>query len=225
MSDPEDGFYDRLAADYEALIRTLVPRYDDLLYWTLDVVLAADPDSVIELGPGVGGLSATLLDRLPEVSLTAVEASAGMALRVEERLRRHGARARVIHGDARSHEPEAPVDVVVSTLVLHNLGPGDRQALLPHIRSWLSADGIFVWGEFLRFEDAAVETRVRSYRERFSAERGCPAEVSRQNYAKETKHDFPPTAREVFEAARQAGFGSTDLVWAHDAFGLFRLCR
>jgi len=222
MSDPEHAFYDRMAADYESLIRTLVPRYDDLLRWTLDVIQAGEPDAVVELGPGVGGLSAMLLERLPGASLTAVEASAGMAVRLEERLGKHGDRARVIRGDARFYEPEAPVDAVVSTLVLHNLPPRDRQPLLGRVRSWLKPGGMFVWGEFLRFEDAGLEELIRSYRRRFSEENGCPSDVARWNYAKEAQDDFPPNAREVLESGRQAGFSAMDLVWAHDAFGLFR---
>jgi phospholipid N-methyltransferase len=225
MSEVDGAFYDQLANDYESHIRKLVPRYDEMLRWTLEAILAAEPDSVVELGPGTGVLSAALLDRLPAASLTAVEASPSMAARVEERLRRYGTRASVVLRDARGYEPERPADVVVSTLVLHNLEPQDRDALLESVRSWLRGGGIFVWGEFLRFEDATLGDRVRSYRQRFSAEEGCPADLARWNYRKEVVADFPPTACEVFEAGRRAGFRATDLMWAHDAFGLFRLLR
>jgi ubiquinone/menaquinone biosynthesis C-methylase UbiE len=225
MSAEEGDFYDRLADDYESHIRKLVPRYDEILGWTLDVVVAADPDSVVELGPGTGALSAAVLERLPRASLAAVEASASMASRVEERLSRFGSQARVLVGDARAFEPDTPVDVVVSNLVLHNLEPESRELLLGRVRSWLRRGGIFVWGEFLRFEDATLGDRVRSYRQRLSAEKSCPPELARWNYRKEMEEDFPPTAREIFEAGRRAGFRATDLVWAHDAFGLFRLLR
>ena len=171
-------------------------------------------------------MARSLLEALPDpCSLTALDTSSAMVERAAAALAPFGARARVVLGDVRDFDPGGPVDAVYSTLVLHNLPPGDRARAVETIASWLPRGGLFVWGEFLRFEDPAHQAAVVAYRRRFSLDAGCPPEVVGRNYAKEAEEDFPPTAGEVLRVAAAAGFEAGDVLWAHDAFAVFRLVR
>jgi len=225
MHDAE-SFYARLAADYERTIRQLVPRYEEMQATVRAVLIPATPARVVDLGCGPGAVAREVLGALPgHCSLVALDASPAMAERASAALAPFGPRARAVCADARSFDPGGPVDAVYSTLVLHNLPPAERAAVMETIASWLPEGGLFVWSEFLRFADPAQQAAVVAYRRRFSLDAGCPPDVMERNYAKEAEEDFPPTAEEALRAGREAGFGAVDLVWAHDAFGVFRLVR
>jgi ubiquinone/menaquinone biosynthesis C-methylase UbiE len=225
MRDAEP-FYARLASDYERTIRQLVPRYEEMQATVRAVLIPAAPARVVDVGCGPGGVAREVLEAMPDhCSLVALDASPAMVERAKAALATFGPRARVACADARSFDPDGPVDAVYSTLVLHNLPPGDRAAVVGAVASWLPVGGPFVWAEFLRFEDPAQQAAVVAYRRRFSLDAGCPPDVMERNYAKEAEDDFPPTAAEVLRVGREAGFGAVDLVWAHDAFAVFRLVR
>ncbi|MGD8318847.1 MAG: methyltransferase domain-containing protein [Gemmatimonadota bacterium] len=218
-------FYKRLAEDYDTLIRQLVPRYDELVEVVTTELERAGPRSVVDVGCGVGSLAEAVLLRLPEARLTAVDASPAMVGRARDRLRRFGPRARVVQADARRFQPAGPVDAVCSTLVLHNLPPDERDDAVRAIASWLPRDGVFVWGEFLRFDDPERQAQVVDYRTRFSLASGCPRELIAWNYRKEAEDDHPPTSPEILASGRAAGFDDVARIWAHDAFGVFRMRR
>ena len=143
--------------------------------------------------------------------------------RAEQALAEYADRARVVHSDIRAYALDGIVDAVFASLVLHNVRPGERQVLLERIASWLRPGGLFVWAEFLRFEDPVVQAAVEVARQEFARASGCPEDVVAWNFKKEAEDDFPPTVEEVLDAAKSAGFASADLVWAHDAFGVFSL--
>lgn len=220
------SFYARLAGAYERTIRQLVPRYDEMLAEVRAVLIPAAPSRVVDVGCGPGGVARSVLEALSaRSSLVALDTSHAMVERAREALAPFGGRARVACVDARSFDPGGPVDAVYSNLVLHNLTSAERAAVVEAIASWLPSGGLFVWGEFLRFEDPDQQAAVVAYRRRFSLDAGCPPDVMERNYAKEAEDDFPPTAEEVLRAGRAAGFHAVDLVWAHDAFAVFRLVR
>ncbi len=217
------AFFDRLSSDYESLIRQLVPRYEELSETVQTLVRAEGPLSVLEIGAGTGASAVSLLRSLPSTRLTAVEDSPEMKARAVAALLEHADRAQVVRSDIRDFTPAGRVDAVYASLVLHNVHPVERQALLERIVSWLRPGGLFVWAEFLRFEDPAVQAAVETARQEFARDAGCPEDVVAWNFKKEAEEDFPPTVEEVLVAARSAGFASADLVWAHDAFAVFSL--
>lgn len=223
--DPARRFYARLAEDYDTLIRQLVPRYGELVEVVVAELERAAPRSLVDVGCGVGSLAEAVLARLSTVELTAVDVSEAMVSRARQRLRRFGQRARVVGADARLFRPSSPVDAVCSTLVLHNLPSAERDAVVRAVASWLPAGGVFVWGEFLRFDDPVQQIEVVDYRTRFSLEAGCPPDLVAWNYRKEAEDDHPPTAGEALASGRAAGFEDVEQIWAHDAFGVFRMTR
>ena len=182
MSNPSRAFFDRLSRDYESFIRQLVPRYEELSETVLSLVRDEEPTSVLEIGAGTGAAAASLLRSLPSTRLTAIEDSPEMKGRAEQALFEYADRARVVHSDIRAFAPDGIVDAVFASLVLHNVQSGERQVLLERIASWLRPGGLFVWAEFLRFEDSVVQAAVEAARQEFARVSGCPEDVVKWNF-------------------------------------------
>jgi trans-aconitate 2-methyltransferase len=71
--------------------------------------------SVVDLGCGPGQLTATLAARFPEAAVVGVDSSAEMITAAAEH---RSERVRFVQGDAINHQPDQPVDVVVSNATL-----------------------------------------------------------------------------------------------------------
>jgi trans-aconitate methyltransferase len=71
------AFWGAKAAEYDAYIRRVVPRYEEMVARLLDY-LPASPARVLELGCGTGTVSLALLERMPDTALTVVDAAPEM---------------------------------------------------------------------------------------------------------------------------------------------------
>ena len=79
--------------------------------------------NVLELGSGSGAVAAALLERFPNVRLTATDYDPRLVERLERRVARFGARARAEQADAASLPfADGSFDAVVSFLMLHHVG-------------------------------------------------------------------------------------------------------
>ena len=78
---------------------------------------------MLEIGSGTGAVAAALLERFPNVRLTATDYDPRMVETLGERLAPFGARARVERADAAALPfSDASFDAVVSFLMLHHVG-------------------------------------------------------------------------------------------------------
>jgi SAM-dependent methyltransferase len=214
-------YYAALQRDYAGTIRQLVPRYDEMVDCITTLVLAGRPGTVLDIGTGIGNLSAVLLDALPAVRVTAVDASPEMAAEAAGRLAPHGDRATVLTLDVTALEPPHPFDAVLSNLVLHNLPQAEKRGVLGAVAAWLTPNGRFVWGDFIRHPDPGVQQHVEQERTAFALAQGCPTDLVRWNFEKESREDHPLTIPETLAALEAAGLRHPDVVWAHDAFAVF----
>jgi len=91
--------------------------------WALEVLewrAWRGDERVLDAGCGPGRVSESLLGRVPRGHVTAVDRDADMVAKATARLAPYGERARVVQADLeRLPEGLGPVDVVVSTAVLH----------------------------------------------------------------------------------------------------------
>lgn len=166
-------------------------------------------------------MSQVVLEALPEVRLTAVDASPAMSAEAGRRLERFGKRATVVRADILHFEPEEPFDAVFSNLVLHNIPFPEKRQLLGTIAGRLRDGGLFLWGDLIRHPDPVVQRRLVSERRAFALSEGCPEDIVEWNFRKESGDDYPFTTVKAAEALKRAGFTSADLVWQHDTFALF----
>jgi SAM-dependent methyltransferase len=165
--------------------------FDQLLGPRKRRLLADLPDTVVELGSGVG---ANLRYLAPGSRLIAVEPNPAMHGRLRRAARRRGVLLDVREVPAeRTDLPDESADVVVSSLVLCTVRDVDQ--VLAEVRRVLRPGGRFVFVEHVAAPDGTVLRRLQGWVRRPWAWlfEGCSCE------------------RDLGAALRSAGFGSVDL--------------
>jgi SAM-dependent methyltransferase len=131
--------------------------FDRLLRRHKRRVYADLPDTVVELGSGVG---ANLRYLAPGSSLIAVEPNPAMHARLRRAARRSG-----VHLDLRevpaeqTHLPDASAEVVISSLVLCSVG--DPGQVLEEVRRVLRPGGRFVFVEHVAAAEGSLLRRLQ----------------------------------------------------------------
>ena len=215
-------YYTVLQQDYTTRIRQLVPQYDALAGCIVDRLRERAPATVLDIGAGVGEMTAQVLEALPDCRVTALDASPAMAAEAARRLRAYGDRVTVMQTGVLQYAPPHLFEAVLSNLVLHNVPFPEKRELLHSIRQWLSDGGIFVWGDLVRHPDPRVQQRLVNERREFALARGCPADLVAWNFRKEAREDYPFTTIKASAELLRAGFASVELVWEHDTFAVFQ---
>jgi len=214
------AYYAGLEADYSVKIRQLVPKYDELVECIVELVRLCAPRRVLDIGAGIGNVTAAVLESVPDVRVTALEVSDEMFRAAQANLEAAGDRVRLVHQDIVDFEPGETYDAAFTNLVLHNIAPVERRRVLEKVHDWLEPGGIFVWGEYIRHPDERVQQYFIEYRKTFARAAGCPEELVRRNFEKEATDDHPPSVEDMLNEGRAAGFGHALPVWAHDTFAV-----
>lgn len=223
MKRQAEKYYTDLQEDYAAKIRKLVPKYDEMVECILDLLELYSPRTVLDIGCGIGNVTELVLERIPGVGVTAVEACENMAAEARRRLAAHGDRFQILQTDVVDFVPPARFDAIISNLVLHNIPFGDKRKLLERLKDWLEPGGCFIWGEMIVHLNERVQAHFVDYRNNFALGRGCSADLVEWNVRKEAEDDYPLTVEQTLEQCREAGFSLPAVVWAHDVFAIFLL--
>jgi tRNA (cmo5U34)-methyltransferase len=123
--------------EYPNLIRSEVPRYDELQEAAIAAIPFA-PERVLELGMGTGETTRRLIEAYPDAWVIGLDASPDMVFR-----------AREMYDDvqlARMEDPlpDGPWDLVIGVLSIHHLRPEQKKELFrrvsEHSRSLVIGD-------------------------------------------------------------------------------------
>ncbi len=146
-------------------------------------IRTANPQTVVDLGCGPGGLTASLATRWPEATVIGVDNDTAM-LRAANDLVAGGqapANLRFEHGDIGNWNPSEPVDVIVSNAALQWL-PG-HLSLLPELVQCLAPGGALALQVPGNFEDPHhLAIRQVMARPRWRAALGALPERSLSSY-------------------------------------------
>jgi cyclopropane fatty-acyl-phospholipid synthase-like methyltransferase len=215
-------YYAKLAGGwYLSGVEKLVPKYDEMTQLIIDLIRKNSPSSLLDIGPGIGHLDHLILTELPEVRITAVEASREMYQVCQKTLDPHHGRVRLLHQDIVEFEPNEKYDAIFSNLVLHNVPYDDKESLLKRLHCWLEPGGIFIWGDMICFADSEIHEYFVQFRLEVALERGVTRELAQENFEKERHHDYPLTIKETFQLGQRAGFSAVENIWIHDTFSIF----
>ncbi|UCC73152.1 MAG: class I SAM-dependent methyltransferase [Gemmatimonadota bacterium] len=220
MKKETRAYYADLKADYSIKIRQLVPKYDEMVECIVELLRLRSPRSVLDIGAGIGNISALVLESVPGARVTALEVSDEMFREAQANLEPAADRVRLVHQDIVDFEPNEGYDAIFTNLVLHNIAPDDRRSVLERLHGWLEPGGTFIWGDMIRHPDERVNEYFVEYRRSFARAAGCPEELVRQNFEKEATEDHPLTVEQALSEGREAGFNDASPVWAHDAFAI-----
>lgn len=197
--------FDEWAPRYDAQIREMVPRYEEI-HETLIALLALRPPSrFLDLGAGTGYTIRRVLDAYPEATATGLDVSPEMLGRARERLADRVARAELRQSDIAEPEIAGVYDAIVSVLAVHHLYPDQKRHLFSRIWEHIAPGGIFIIADYFR---PAVDRLSELY------------DLPDAPDAHEVEHDHPDTAAEHLAWLIAAGFAAVDVVWKYDDVGV-----
>jgi tRNA (cmo5U34)-methyltransferase len=199
-------------AEYDRVIRTYIPHYDESRAVQLDMLAAAQVQGVVrivDLGGGTGSLAEAILERFPLASVFVRDIDPEMLAIAQARLTRFGNRVELSLGSFA--DPLPPVDAVLSAFAMHHIPTLAKKAeLYRRIRAAIRPGGVFLNNDaaagpfwpFLRDEWAA-----------FMASEGFTLEQGYQNLDDWAAEDTYFSVREELGAMARAGFEHAECFW------------
>jgi len=161
--------FDAVATEYDAQREHIIREMR--LYYSAAVWAAESPEknpAILDIGAGTGLLSALMLQKFPEATLTLLDISENMLDVARQRFSGRE-NIRYVASDYCRADLEGPYDIVCSALSIHHLSGEDKHRLFERIFSALNAGGLFInadqadgetiyfrqkyldyWNEFLR---------------------------------------------------------------------------
>ena len=199
-------------AEYDRIIRTYIPYYDESRAVQLSLLAAALPHPaarIVDLGGGTGSLAEAILDRHPHVSVLVRDLDAEMLAVARNRLARFGPRAELDVGSFT--DPLPPAGAVVAAFALHHVRTLPEKARVYRgIRQAIQPGGIFL-------NDDAVSgpfwPSLRDEWAAFMAGKGFTLEQAYQNLDSWAAEDTYFSAREELQAMAEAGFEAPECLW------------
>jgi len=212
MEDVREAF-DRIASGYDPQRRWLIPGFRDFYSAALS---AADwpgtEPAILDIGAGTGLLSALLLQKFPQATLTLVDISEKMLDVARERFAGRGAvvfRA----GDYSREELGGPYDLVCSALSIHHLGTPEKQDLYRRIFSVLNTGGLFVNAEQVEGETPDQHRRSMAYWDDFVRSGPLPEEAWKDAVQRRDQLDRMEKLSVQLAWLRDSGFSLVDVVY------------
>jgi len=208
--------------EYDARIRTFIPRYETMLDQAASVMrFAARSPVVADLGIGTGALSARVFRVAPRARIVGIDSDDAMLNVARRRL---GGRLTTIHGDfervfARSVAAVPMVDAATASFALHHVRTRARKAALyRRIRARLRRGGLLVSADCY----PASDRRVRdSDREAWLAHLQTSYSRRQANafFRMWARDDVHFSLEEELQMLRAAGF-KTEIRWRVESFAV-----
>ncbi len=214
-------YYKKLAKKYLVEARNFIPKYDEILKQILDLSQIKNSKKILDIGCGAGNLEELILKKFPNSQITCVEASPKMAQISRSKLAKYKENVKIIKIDILDFKPTEKYGLIISNIVLHNISYDKKEKLLKKIRGWLKSDGIFIWGDLIKYDDKKMQEFFVNYRLKFGLARGGNKKFAKENFEKEEKYDFPFTIEKTLEILRKVGYKQSKKVWNHDTFAIF----
>jgi tRNA (cmo5U34)-methyltransferase len=200
--------------EYDARIRTFIPRYDEMLDAAAATVNALRPRVVVDLGIGTGALASRVVRR--GVRLVGIDEDEGILAFAGTRLKAD--RPTLVAGSF-LRVPLPPCDAIVSSLALHHVESRSAKGkLYRRARAALSANGVFVTADCF---PSSLSTRAADGRRAWLAhlERSYSPREARGYLRAWAREDFYTTIEQEVALMVAAGF-RCDVIWRHDGFAV-----
>jgi tRNA (cmo5U34)-methyltransferase len=198
--------------EYDRVIRTYIPHYDESRGVQLDLLAAAQLQGIVrivDLGGGTGSLAEAVLERFPQASVFVRDIDPEMLAVAQGRLARFGNLVELSLGSFA--DPLPPVDAVLSAFAMHHIPTLEEKAeVYRGIRASIRPGGLFLNNDaaagpfwpFLRDDWAA-----------FMAGEGFTLEQGYQNLDDWAAEDTYFSVREELGAMALAGFEHAECFW------------
>jgi cyclopropane fatty-acyl-phospholipid synthase-like methyltransferase len=221
----DNSYYSSLANQYLEVGMKFIPRYQELVELGVSLATTNAPQSILDIGSGIGNITVMLLQQSSSVHITAIEPDPAMYDICKEAVAPYLGRTTLVESNIQSAAIKGSFDTIYSNLALHNVSYEEKPTVLKTIYDRLSNDGLFVWGDLIKYTDPAIQDFWIHYRKRYGLEHGGDKakEFIQANFKKESELDSPYTISDTTANLVAAGFLEQDIseVWQHDTCALF----
>ena len=224
MTEPIEStageYFGARVAEYDALIRACVPRYDEMLERLVGYLPPA-PAAILELGTGTGNLACAVAARFPDAALTLVDAAPEMLELAGQRL--PGA-SRVVSRFEGLAMPEGSFDLITSAISLHHVE--DTAAHYARLFAALRPGGALVVADQLMGRTPDLHgVNWEAWLAHCRAPGNCTEEQTRSFLDHAAAHDHYTPLEEHFDLLRATGFVELDCVWRNWIWGIIHARR
>jgi len=223
MAHSVEGHLKLRVAEYDDLIRKLVPAYPAMRPVQLDLLalsMPAEGGLVLDLGGGTGALAAALAERFPSATVEIWDTDPAMLATARERCVSFGNRVRYV--ERSFTDPLPPCDAIAACLALHHVRDlAVKAGIYRHIFAALRPGGIFV-----NADTAAPATpALHDHAYRLWAEAMGPHGIARReafdHIASWAHEDYYPPLIVELRMLADAGFAEPECFWREAAAAVF----
>lgn len=199
-------------AEYDRIIRTYIPYYDESRAAQLDLLAGALGDRrarIIDLGGGTGSLAEAILDRFAQCSVMVHDIDREMLVVARSRLARFGGRVELALSSFA--DPLPRVDAVLAAFALHHIPTVQEKAIVyRRIREALAPGGVFLNADAVSgpFWDS-----LRDEWARFMAGQGFTLDQAYGNLEAWAAEDTYFSVFDELRAMSQGGFEQPECFW------------
>jgi len=204
------------AAEYDKLIRTLIPQYETMhamvVRWCASVL--PEKPRVIDLGGGTGALSAAVAEQFPRAEIEVWDTDKKMLEIASRRLAKYGKRIQLV--ERSFEEPLPECDGVVACISLHHIKEAERKSTVySNIHRALHSPGIFSNSDATMNPEHRTQQATYVLWTEFMKSAGIEEQDARQHFANWADEDKYFSLYEEFSALKTAGFAHPECFWKY----------
>jgi tRNA (cmo5U34)-methyltransferase len=213
--------FDQAAPDYDAWVRQALPTYEELFSVAVEVIPHANETSidVADLGAGSGLFSERVRATYPRARFSLFDASAKMLDRARERFASSGDVFSFHQQNLEQFQEPNGYDLVISSLAIHHLEHGEKQALFRRVFESLRTGGVFVNVDQVRGEAPFGDLYWSTWLSKVRAS-GAPAARIQASIERRKAFDRDASLSEQLVWLREAGF-QADCIYKHYFVAVF----
>ena len=201
-------------ADYDRVIRTYIPGYEEMLnnvVWWLGAIVREN-GKVIDLGGGTGALAQAILSRLGKMQVEIWDIDPQMMQLARERLSPYG--DRVVVKEHSFLEKIDPCDAVVASLALHHIPQMEtKAAVYANIYSALKPRGIFLNADATLDDSEPGRAAMYRWWSHFMTTKGISEVEAYKLFEDWSGEDTYQPLTDELAALGKAGFHRPDVFW------------
>ena len=234
MAHSVSGHLKLRVAEYDELIRKLVPAYPAMRPVQLDLLALGLPRSastspgksdgadglVLDLGGGTGALAAAIAERFPGVAVEIWDTDPDMLATARERCAAFGDRIRYV--ERSFTDPLPPCDAVAACIALHHVKDmGVKAGIYKNIFAALKPGGIFVNADTAVCATPVLRDHAFKLWAATMQPHGIDTAQAFAHFASWAHEDYYPPLMTELRMLADAGFAEPECFWREAAAVVF----
>lgn len=209
--------FDLISQNYDSQRKKLIPCFDD--FYNISVSIAEsekENPKVLDIGAGTGLLSAFILKKYPEASLTLIDISNKM-LEIAKQRFKNFSNINYISDDYTKFVFNGKYDIIISALSIHHLSNYEKSNLIKKCYTLLEPNGIFINADQVLGETPFIETFNKKMWRKSIETSGLSREELDSCYNR-IKLDKEATLEQQLNWLKEAGFSDVSCAYKHFHF-------